>query len=243
MARRTRNDSAVDHFEARFAALGTKQRAEGSKAYMKSALRFHGVDAKQMRGECVAYCKQRPRTRDEIAADVRALFATDGFDLRSVAIAILERNQKLFDATHLPWLITLARTGACWAHVDYIVTQVIGPILEREKSIAPWLREWARDPDFWIRRVTLLGQLRPLRQGAGEFALFAELAAPMLEEREFFIRKAIGWVLREVSKKRPALVRDFLVEHGPACSGVTWREATKYLPKTMQREVERARAA
>jgi 3-methyladenine DNA glycosylase AlkD len=232
----------VDHFEARFRALGTKARAKGAKAYMKSELRFHGIDAKQMRGECVAYCKQHALTREHVIADVDALFATDGFDLRSVAIAILERNQKLLGAADLPWLVELARTGACWAHVDYIVTQVIGPILERETDGATWMRTWAADDSFWIRRVALLGQLRPLRKGAGDFALFAELAAPMLPEREFFIRKAIGWVLREVSKQRPALVRDFLVEHGPECSGVTWREAVKYLPKTMQREVERARA-
>jgi 3-methyladenine DNA glycosylase AlkD len=52
----------------------------------------------------------------------------------------------------------------------------------------------------------------------------------MLHEREFFIRKAIGWVLREVSKKRPSLVQEFLREHGERASGLTMREATKYLP-------------
>ena len=78
---------------------------------------------------------------------------------------------------------------------------------------------------------------------AGDFALFAEIAGPMLEEKEFFVRKAIGWVLREVSKKRPALVRDFLLAHGSRASGVTWREATKYLPAAMKRAVESAREA
>jgi 3-methyladenine DNA glycosylase AlkD len=64
--------------------------------------------------------------------------------------------------------------------------------------------------------------------------LFAEIAAPMLEEKEFFIRKAIGWVLREVSKKRPALVFDFIREHGARASGLTRREAMKYLPPVMK---------
>ena len=84
-----------------------------------------------------------------------------------------------------------------------------------------------------MRRTALLAQLRALRHGGGDFALFAEIAAPMLEEREFFIRKAIGWVLREVSKKRPELVRDFLAEHGARASGLTRREASKYLPAGM----------
>lgn len=208
---------------------------------MKSALRFHGVDAKQMRDECKAYCAARVLTHDELIADVDALFATDGFDLRTVAIALLERNVKLLVAADLPWLVELARAGACWAHVDYLVTQVIGPVLEKEAAIAARVRRWANDDDFWIRRVALLAQLRPLRTGGGDFALFAEIAAPMLPEKEFFIRKAIGWVLREVSKQRPQLVGEFLRDHATECSGVTWREAIKYLPKTLRRDVERLR--
>jgi 3-methyladenine DNA glycosylase AlkD len=230
---------AVRHFDARFRTLGTAARAAGSKAYMKSALRFHGVDAAQVRGEATSYYKAEP-ARDALVADATALFATDAFDLRSVAIALLERNEGVLSARDLPWLIGLARAGACWAHVDFLVTKVIGPILERTGDVARWSRTWAADEDFWIRRVALLGQLRPLRRGGGDFALFTELAVPMLPEREFFIRKAIGWILREVSKRRPVLVRDFLVEHGAACSGVTWREAIKYLPPRMRSAAERA---
>jgi 3-methyladenine DNA glycosylase AlkD len=233
--------AAVRHFDTRFRALGTAARAAGAKAYMKSALRFHGVDAAQLRGEAARYYDAEP-THDALVADATALFATDAFDLRSAAIALLERHDDLLAARDLPWLVELARTGACWAHVDYLVTKVIGPVLERTGDLARWSRAWAADDDFWIRRVALLSQLRPLRRGGGDFALFAELAAPMLREREFFIRKAIGWVLREVSKRRPALVHDFLAEHAAACSGVTWREATKYLPPRMRHAVDRARA-
>ena len=172
-----------------------------------------------------------------------ALFETDAFDLRSAAIALLERSWKLLAAEDLPWLVELARAGACWAHVDFIVTQVIDPLLARDGDLAPRITAWARDPDFWVRRVALLAQLRALRRGGGDFALFARIAAPLLGEREFFIRKAIGWVLREVSKRRPELVRDFLLQHAGACSGLTWREATKYLPAAMARAAEARRRA
>lgn len=236
--------AVVAHFDARFRELGTAERAAGSKAYMKSALRFHGVDAKQLRAACAAFCADHdPLTRDALVAYVDALFATDAFDLRSAAIALLERKWKLLAAADLPWLVELARAGACWAHVDFLVTKAIDPLLEREAAVAPRVTAWACDRDFWVRRVALLAQLRALRRGGGDFALFARIAAPMLPEREFFIRKAIGWVLREVSKKRPALVRDFLLEHAGDCSGVTWREATKYLPAAMSRAVTARRRA
>lgn len=201
------------------------------KAYMKSELRFHGVDAKTLRAEALAYCKARPgMDRAALVADVDALFDTDQFDLRSAAVALLERKGKLLEPDDATWLVELARRAACWAHVDWLVTKVIAPLLQDDRSLPRLARTWARDDSFWVRRVALLAQLPALRRGAGDFALFAEIAAPMLDEREFFIRKAIGWVLREVSKKRPKLVRGFLAHHGTRCSRVTLREATKYLP-------------
>jgi len=91
------------------------------------------------------------------------------------------------------------------------------------------LDRWATDENFWVRRAALLALLRPLRRGEGDFDRFARYADMMLAEREFFIRKAIGWVLREVSKKRPALLRELVASHGAQMSGLTRREATKYL--------------
>src|SRR5262245_2694056 len=127
----------VAHFEARFHELGTATRAAGAKAYMKSALRFHGIDATQLRAECAAFSSgHAPLLRADLVSYVDALFATDGFDLRSTAIALLERHWKLLGAADLPWLVELARAGACWAHVDFLVTKVIEPVLERERDLA-----------------------------------------------------------------------------------------------------------
>lgn len=235
-------DDAVRHFRARFEAGGAPARAVSEKTYMKSALRFHGVDAKQIHAECASFCKEhRDLDRESLRAVVSALYATDWFDLRTAGIALLERKVRLLEASDAAWLVDLARASPCWAHVDFLSTKVIDPLIQANPRLLGKMRVWAKDRDFWVRRVALLGQLGPLRRGAGDFALFAAIAGPMLDEKEFFIQKAIGWVLREVSKKRPALVRDFLVPHAARASTVTWREATKYLPAAMKREVERAR--
>jgi 3-methyladenine DNA glycosylase AlkD len=79
----------------------------------------------------------------------------------------------------------------------------------------------------------MLALLVPLRRGGGDFERFARYADAMLEDREFFIRKAIGWVAREVSKKRPALVAEWLAPRMHRASGVTLREARKYLPRRL----------
>ena len=91
------------------------------------------------------------------------------------------------------------------------------------------LDRWSSDDDFWIRRSALLAWLRPLRHGAS-LDRFLAYADGMLDEKEFFIRKAIGWVLREVGKRRPEEVSPWLAPRTHRASGVTMREATKYLP-------------
>jgi 3-methyladenine DNA glycosylase AlkD len=233
--------SAVRHFHSRFRAIGVPSRAASERAYMKSTLRFHGIAAAPLRAECAAFCKTHELDARSLRAAVDELFETDWFDLRSVGVALLERKHGLLDANDAPWLLGLVRVSACWAHVDYLATKVVDPLVAAHPKLLQRVRVWAKDRDFWVRRTALLAQLRALRRGGGDFELFADIAAPMLEEKEFFIRKAIGWVLREVSKKRPALVRDFLREHGSRASGLTWREGSKYLPAPMKRELEASR--
>jgi len=92
---------------------------------------------------------------------------------------------------------------------------------------------------LWICRASLLAELQPLRKG-GDLGPFLRRADAMLDEKEFFIRKAIGWVLREVGKRRPEEVVAWVAPRTHRASGVTMREAVKYLPKA---DAERLMAA
>jgi 3-methyladenine DNA glycosylase AlkD len=224
---------AVAFFQDRFAAAGTAERAAYERAYMKSTLRFHGVDSATVRAACADFTRGAALDLTGVVAAVDALYATDWFDLHSAGVGILERTRKLLTRADAAWLITLVRRSACWAHVDWLATKIVPYALPDKPG--PLLRGWARDDDFWVRRTALLAQLDELRAGRGDFDLFAALAVPMLDEKEFFIRKAIGWVLRDTSKKRPALVADFVRTHGERMSGLTRREATRRLPDRLQR--------
>src|SRR5262245_60285477 len=108
-------------------------------------------------------------------------------------------------------------------------------MVERHAELNASLDRWAADPDFWIRRSALLALLPALNRGDGDWERFARYADAMLEEKEFFIRKAIGWVLREVGKRRPELVYAWLAPRAGRASGVTMREAVRCLPAA-QRE-------
>ncbi|HYK98491.1 MAG TPA: DNA alkylation repair protein, partial [Candidatus Acidoferrales bacterium] len=86
-------------------------------------------------------------------------------------------------------------------------------------------------------RTAILAQHDQLKRGEGDWPLFTRLADGMLDEREFFIRKAIGWVLRETSKKRPKIVFDYLLPRRDRVSGLTLRQGAKYLSDTQRRRL------
>ena len=219
----------------RFRENAEPESATWQKAYMKSALDFHGVSSEIVRTAARDFLAEHPKIdHDALVAVVDGLFASRFFDVRSAAVVMLERKVKLLGADDLPWLVELVHRGGCWAHVDTLATNVIGTVVKREPKTLRLLPQWAKDDDFWVRRTALLAQERLLARGEGDFELFARIAAPMLPEKEFFIRKAIGWVLRSTSKKRPELVHAFLLANKETVSGLTMREGSKYLPASMR---------
>ena len=212
------------------AALGSPARAAAEKRYHRSTLRFLGCGVPAVRAQArVLDSDLGPCPDDELRELVDDLFATGIHELRGLAIALLERRAGTLAAAALPWLVSLVRASPYWAHVDWLAIKVVGPVWRRTPRRRALARAWAADDDLWVRRTALLAHLDDLKAG-GDFAPFAAIAVPLLSERAFFIRKAIGWVLREVARRRPELVVAFVQEHGDAMSGLTRREATRHLP-------------
>ncbi len=184
-----------------------------------------------MRAMVAAWCKERPRLgHDELTSLVRELWASPLYECRQSAVILLERTGYLLGGADLALLEDLLRTSRTWALVDGLAANVAGGLVDRDPELAATLDRWARDDDFWLRRSAMLALLRPLRRDDGAFERFAGYADAMLEEKEFFIRKAIGWVLRDTARRRPDLVAAWLAPRVHRASGVTVREAVKPLP-------------
>jgi len=225
-------------FEQRYRAAGSAKRAAGTKAYLKSELSFYGTTMPEIRRAANEFAREHPDlTRAQLRRIVDELWSTDVFELRSAGVALLSKYIELLTERDLTWLVGFVRRSKTWAHVDWLAADVIGGVVGESRTALRRLPAWARHENFWVRRTALLAQLRTLSHEAGDFPLFARLAAPMLGEREFFIRKAIGWILREVSKKRPDLTFVFLRENLGKVSGLTLREGAKYLPASQRREL------
>lgn len=217
-------------------AAGSAERARSEKAYLKSDLRFYGTPMPAIRRIAAAYAKAHPDLdRRELRALAEAAWKQDRYELRSFSVALLDRRRALLEERDLPWLLDLVDGSKTWAHVDWLAVNVIGDVVWRYPASLRWLPRWATQQNFWIRRTALLTQHNTLKHGEGDWELFTDLAAGMLHEKEFFIRKAIGWVLREVSKKRPKLVYEFIRAHRDEMSGLTLREGAKYLPDAQRK--------
>jgi 3-methyladenine DNA glycosylase AlkD len=207
-------------------------RAAASKAYLKIDLKFTGASVPQVRSAVVQWRRNKPGLdRCHLLAVASALWARPVFECRMAATLMLTDRRGLLEAADLDAVERMLRESGTWALVDGLAADVAGSLVARFPGLYPVLDRWAGDPDFWIRRSAMLALLVPLRRGdPAEFERFGRYADQMLAEREFFIRKAIGWVLRETAKKNPALVTAWLAPRAHLASGVTVREAVKYLP-------------
>ena len=225
-------------FERRLRRSGSPERAAGEKRYLKLDLDFAGVPVPKIRMLVAEWLREHTDLeRRDLVRLVRELWRRRLHELRGVAIVLLQKRESLLHAEDLALLESLLRRSGTWAYVDAIAVHAAGPLIEREPGLVREIDRWAADEDFWIRRAALLTLLLPLRRGEGDWDRFVRYADRMLEEREFFIRKAIGWLLREASKKEPQRTYEYLRPRIGRLSGLTLREGSKHLPEGQREEL------
>jgi 3-methyladenine DNA glycosylase AlkD len=228
--------------ERELRAAGTPERAEQERRYLKSELEHVGVTVPATRKVVRAAVAGRPALgRDELLRVVEALWARPVHECRMAAVELLELRGDLLAADDLRLVERLIRESRTWALVDGLAASIAGPLVERFPELGSTLDRWAADDDFWIRRSALLANLLALRRGQGDFERFGRYADAMLGEREFFIRKAIGWVLRDTARQRPDLVFAWLGPRAARASGLTVREAVKHLSEEQRAAILAAR--
>jgi 3-methyladenine DNA glycosylase AlkD len=220
----------VSDLEAELTGAGSPERAVSEKAYLKSDLVFLGTGFFEVGRRIKDLMRANPLEHNECLALAEELWRRPIFEMRAAAVEVLSRREQTLSPADFPLLERLIRESQTWALVDGLAGDVAGAIVARRPDEAePVLDRWVADNDFWVRRSALLAELKPLRTGA-PFDRFARHADVLLDEKEFFIRKAIGWVLRETGKRRPDEVIAWLAPRTPRASGVTMREAVRYLP-------------
>jgi 3-methyladenine DNA glycosylase AlkD len=250
---------AVDSFDPEAAAtaltatlrdLGTPARAEQEKRYLKSDLEFFGVAVPDLRRAVEAAVKDRqPAGQRGLSIDREtglawtiALWRERVHERRAAAVEILTLTTPSLVAEDLAVVEQLIRESLTWAYVDTLAGHVAGVVAQGDPASWRRIDPWAIDGDFWVRRSALLALLAGIRAGRPDRDRFMRYSGPMLAEKEFFIRKAIGWVLRELSRRDPEWVAAWTEAHLAEISGVTFREAVRRLPEADKTRLEQTRA-
>ncbi len=217
----------IETIRAELAARANPAKAEGMRAYMKSAMPFLGV--------------QKPG-REEVARAVFAAHPLEGFDewrdtvLRmwreatyreerylAIRLARDRRYREHRTMAALPLYEELIVTGAWWDFVDEVAVRLLGELLGGDAAPAQALRRWATSEDMWKRRAAIICQV--LRKRDTDLALLYDCIEPNRQDREFFIRKGIGWALRAYAWVDPDEIVRYCETH--ELSPLSRREALK----------------
>ncbi|MFL6165193.1 MAG: DNA alkylation repair protein [Ornithinibacter sp.] len=220
------------------AGAGDPDRAAGQQRYMKSAMPYRGVTSPQLRAllrPLLTDPALAPASREVWEADVRELWdAAEYREERYAAIALTGHRaaRGWQDPSTLDLYRHLVVTGAWWDYVDVVAADRVGPILLQHRGIVtPLCRADAVDAHLWVRRTAILAQLK--HGDETDLELLGNVIDANLEGstfgQEFFIRKAIGWALRQHARVDPQWVRAFVAARDDRLSGLSQREALKHL--------------
>lgn len=199
--------------------------APGQQAYMKSALPFLGVRMPAVRAAVRAACRDADAA--VLLETALALWREAEFrEERYAALAVMALRPLRGDVTLLNVHEEMIRTGAWWDLVDETAHRLRELFDVDPLWMAVEMRVWADDDDMWVRRAAIISQLgrrKATDRDVLEYAILANVA-----DRQFFLRKAIGWALRDLGRHDPDWVRRFVSQH-PELSALSRREALKHL--------------
>ncbi|WP_410616775.1 DNA alkylation repair protein [Amycolatopsis sp. lyj-109] len=225
------DETLVKAIRAGLAELADPAKAPAMQAYMKSAMPFRGV-AKPQRSTLLKRVLADHTLPDRVTFSATVLKMWRTAEFREERYAAIDLSgyrayRRWQDPDLVPVYEELIVDGAWWDVVDEVAIRRIGPILRDDRArMTPTMLAWAHDGDLWRRRTAIICQV-----GAKEDTdtdLLARAIEPSIAEPEFFLRKGIGWALRDYAKTAPDWVRCFVHDH-PGLAGLSRREALKHI--------------
>jgi 3-methyladenine DNA glycosylase AlkD len=205
-------------------------RGPGMQAYMKSAMPYLGVSAVPMRAVCkelfagLAWPDSAAWQEDVLAIWRVARFREERYAAIELTGVRAARGFQHMDA--LGMYEELIVEGAWWDYVDVIATQRLWAIVDNDRAaMRKKMLAWSRDENMWKRRSAILCQIKA--KAATDLDFLYACIEPSIDSTEFFLRKAIGWALRQYAWTDPAEVRRYVAANEARLSGLSRREAMK----------------
>ncbi len=207
---------------------GDATKAPQMQAYMKTDQPFYGVQSKLRKQIFRDAIKKYPITSQK-TWETLILELWNGIHREEMylALEVAERYKKYHYETSWDLFEKLLRSATNWDTVDWLSSNLIGQLVYKYQHFEKYLIDWSDDDNFWIRRASLLAHLK--HKEKTNTKLLASTILKLSQEEEFFIRKAIGWVLRQYSYTDPNWVLQFVENHEEKLSRLSKREALKVI--------------
>jgi 3-methyladenine DNA glycosylase AlkD len=216
--------------EAALRPLANAQQAVHMRAYMLGKFAFLGIKATPRRQALRSLHRLKAWSAAELLELAEALWDLREREFQYVAVDLLAKHHRQLGPNSLPRLLQLVQRRSWWDTVDSLAG-VVGDILLRartgERDMQRHMDACLSHSNLWVRRVAMLHQLGWKAQT--DEARLLRYALTLAPETDLFIRKAIGWALRDHARTAPETIRAFLSEHALHLSGLTRREAAKRL--------------
>jgi 3-methyladenine DNA glycosylase AlkD len=220
----------IKAYKKEFRKNSDSEFAIGAQRYMKSEMPYYGVRGPIKRKIDFELKKRHSlESFDEWYKVVSEMWDKAKFrEERYAAMTILSQYKEYHSLKIIPLIEHIIVTGAWWDIIDGISPNTIGDLLKKyPKEIRKTLKSWNNSKHMWLRRASILAQLK-FKEKTDEKLLYSFIKNRM-HEKEFFIRKSIGWVLREYSKTNPKSVREFISKNKSALSNLSIKEGSKYI--------------
>lgn len=219
-------DTVLERLTATYGAAADPRRAATAQAYMKDIAPFLGIPTPERRALSRTVVQGTPRpTETDCTAVALRCWQLPEREYHYFAVDYLRRHVGRCSSGFLPVARHLITTVSWWDTVDALAAHVVGGLVAADPELTADMDGWIVDDDLWVARTALLHQLR-YKENTDTERLFAYCLRQSAHP-DFFIRKAIGWCLREYAKTDPDAVRDFLARERGRFAPLSVREALK----------------
>ena len=226
-------DEVVARLRRTFEAEADPVRAAGAAAYMRNQFPFLGLATPDRRRLVRTALADLPRpAEDDLAAVLRALWAQPEREFQHTGCDYARAHIGVASSGFVDVVHELVTTKAWWDTVDALAAHAAGPLVRRHRGLVGVMDQWVEDEHMWTARTAILHQLTYKDETDAE-RLF-DYCRRRASDREFFIRKAIGWALRSYAAVAPDAVAEF-VAATPALSALSVREATRGVRRAQSR--------
>ncbi len=219
----------VQHIDELLRKQSNVKNAAQMKAYMKGLFPFLGVKAPQRREVSrMVWQDFKVEIIDNWKEIVWLLWEKEEREFQHFAQDLISKVEKKLNTEDLSFIEKLITTKSWWDSVDFLATHGVGTILKQDTGLKiSTARRYMGSDNLWLKRTALIFQL--MYKGQTDRELLFEMIDRSLGTKEFFINKASGWALRQLSKCDREVVVTFLKRREGQLSGLTIREASKYI--------------